>query len=160
MNALRIYRDDGPLADWLAGMLSAGRSPTAEPRALAWLVPPLVRLFEYGTLIAVTAIDDRGALPACFALLVVLAFHHYDTVYRMRYQGTAPPRWVRLAGGGWEGRIIVVCMLALAGVLEAGLIVAAVGLGLLYVAESAWSWRHFSDAGRPEPFGEQGDVVE
>lgn len=160
MNALRIYRDDGPLADWLARMLSARRPSTAEPHALAWLVPPFVRLFEYGSLIGVTAIAEPEALPACFALLVVLAFHHYDTLYRIRYTGTAPPGWVRLVGGGWEGRIIAVCALALGGVLEAGLIIGSIGLGLVYVAECAWSWLHLSGAGGTGPLEEPGEVVE
>jgi uncharacterized protein DUF5941 len=160
MNALQIYRDDGPLADWLAGELSARRSPTAEPHALAWLVPPFLRLFEYGTLIGVTASTDAGGLPACFALLVVLAFHHYDTAYRVQRAAAEPSRWVRFAGGGWEGRIIAVCLLALAGVLQAGLAVGAVVLGLVYVAESARSWLHFRDVGRPEPPEQPGDLVE
>lgn len=160
MNELGIYRDDGPLADRLARALSARRAPSAEPHALAWLAPPLVRALEYGTLIGVTAIADPGALPACFALLVVLAFHHYDITHRMRQQGKAPPRWVRFVGGGWEGRIILAWLLALAGVLQAGLVVGAVVLGLLYVAESAWSWLHVPDARRPQPLGEQGDVLE
>jgi Family of unknown function (DUF5941) len=160
VNELGIYRDDGPLAERLARALSERRAPSAGKHALAWLVPPLVRALEYGTLIGVTAAADPGALPACFALLVVLAFHHYDIAYRLRQQGKPPPRWVRFAGGGWEGRIILACLLALAGFLQAGLVVGAVGLGLLYVAESAWSWLHFADAGRPEPLGEQRDVVE
>jgi Family of unknown function (DUF5941) len=160
VNALRIYRDDGLLVDRVADWLSARRSPGAEPHALAWLVPPFLRLVEYGTLIGVTAVTDAGALPACFALLVVLAFHHYDTAYRLQHTAAAPSRWVRLAGGGWEGRIIAVCLLALAGVLQAGLVVGAVLLGLIYVAESVWSWLHFASRGRPEPLEERGDVVE
>ena len=66
-------------------------------------------------------------MPLCFALLAVLAFHHYDTVYRLRHQRLAPPAWLRAAGGGWEGRVLVACVLALAGVLGPGLLVAAVG---------------------------------
>jgi hypothetical protein len=145
MTALAAYRDDGPLAAWL--FARAGE----KTGRLSWIVPPLLRALEFGALVALTAWSDRGALPACYALLAVLAFHHYDTAYRLRHQGLAPPDWVRLAGGGWEGRLIVVVILAIAGVLEVGLIVLAAGLGLLYVGEAASSWARFARGRPPAP---------
>lgn len=160
MTALQLYRDDGPLAGALARRLASRRRQGERAHPLAWLVPPCLRALEYGSLIAVTALADPDALPMCFALLVVLAFHHYDTVYRLRHQGPAPPSWLRAAGGGWEGRILGACLLALAGVLEPGLFIAALGLGLLYALESAASWSRFSGAERPDPLADQGDVVE
>ena len=137
MTVLQVYRDDGPLAGWIVRRRAG--SPVAHP--LAWLGPPLVRLAEYGGLIALTAVFDPDALPFCFALLAVLGFHHYDTVYRLKHYGLAPPAWVRWAGGGWDGRLLVAAILALAGVLGPGLLVAAVGLGLAYVAASLSTWR-------------------
>jgi hypothetical protein len=144
VNALRLYRDDGLLAGWISGKVAAGRSRRPVPHPLAWLVPPLVRAVEYGSLVTLTAIAEPGALPICFALLGVLAFHHYDTVYRLRHQRLAPPSWVRLAGAGWEGRLLIASILALTGGIRFGLLAAAVGLGLLYVTESTSSWLRFS----------------
>lgn len=142
MTALQVYRDDGPLAAWVAGRRAG--SPIAHP--LAWLVPPLVRLAEYAGLIALTALSDPDALPFCFAFLAVLSFHHYDTVYRLKLYGLAPPAWVRWAGGGWDGRLVVAGLLALAGVLGLGLLVAAVGLGIVYFVDSVSSWRSLGGA--------------
>jgi hypothetical protein len=142
MTALQAYRDDGPLASWAVRRLRAGAPPTA-PGRMAWAVPPLLRLAEYGLLITLTAVAAPDAMPACFALLGALAFHHYDTVYRLRHQGDAPPRWLRWSGGGWDGRLLVASALAAAGALHAGLIAGAAGLGVLYVTESVRSWRGF-----------------
>src|SRR5918996_2222744 len=147
MSALQLYRDDGPLAAWIAGRAAAAREPRAGAHPLAWLVPPLLRLVEYGSLIALTAAADPDALPLCFAFLGVLAFHHYDTVYRLRHQRLAPPSWVRIVGGGWEGRLLVASILAWAGGLRFGLLAATLVLGLLYVTESTSSWLRFSASG-------------
>jgi hypothetical protein len=137
MTALEIFRDDGPLAARLLPPLT-GR--------LAWLVPPLLRALEYGWLIALTALVEPDAMPICFALLAVLAFHHYDVVYRLRAQGQAPPDWVRAAGGGWEGRVLVATVLALAGgdALRAGMLVAAIALAGVFVGGSVAGWIRFA----------------
>jgi hypothetical protein len=160
VSALQLYRDDGPLAAWIAGRAAAAREPRAGAHPLAWLVPPLLRLVEYGSLIALTAAADPDALPVCFALLGVLAFHHYDTVYRLRHQRVAPPSWVQAIGGGWEGRLLVASALALGGGLRYGLAAAAIGLGLVYVVESVRSWLRFGHAEGPpleEDEDEDGD---
>lgn len=148
MSTLQAYRDDGPLARWIASKVERPGSPPAGP-PLAWLVPPLVRALEYGTLIALTAIVEPEALPACFAFLGVLAFRHYDTVYRLRHQRVAPPSWVQAVGGGWELRLAVAGLLALTGVLGPGLIAAALVLAPVYLTESAVSWIWFGQERRP-----------
>ncbi len=44
--------------------------------------------------------DVNGALPAAFGLVAAVAYHHYDTVYRIRGGAGAPPAWlVRTIGG-------------------------------------------------------------
>jgi hypothetical protein len=143
MTALQVYRDDGPLARWAARKLG----DSAE-HPLAWIVPPLVRAAEYGYVIALTAFSEHDALPVCFAFLAVLAFHHYDAVYRLRQQQSVPPAWVQAVGGGWEGRIVVVSALALAGVLQVGLLAATVILALVYVTESTLSWIRYGRGDR------------
>lgn len=69
--------------------------------ALDWLVPPFFRAAEYGTVLALAAkADVNGALPAAFGLVAAVAYHHYDTVYRIRGDAGAPPQWlVRTTGG-------------------------------------------------------------
>jgi hypothetical protein len=158
VSALETYRDDGPLAGWVVRTLAGRSARPATTHGLGWLVPTLVRVAEFGGLIALTMLADADALPVCFAFLAVLAFHHYDTVYRLRHQRLAPPSWVRSAGGGWDGRLAAACALALTDALGLGLLVAATGLGLVYVGESAHSWLRFT--GSPAPPAGEGDVLE
>lgn len=124
---------------------------------LAWLVPPVMRVVEYVTLLRLATLvgaNDRHAEALCFALVAVLAYHHYDTVYRLRQQRLAPPQWLRYAGGGWELRLFAAYALATAGELGAGYVVAAAVLAVVYVVESAVSWVRFSRAARPrQDFG-------
>jgi uncharacterized protein DUF5941 len=129
-------------------LLAAPGSARPETGRLAWTVPPLLRLVEYGFLIRLTVLADRGAMSLCFAALGVLAFHHYDAVYRLRHQRRPAPGWTRAIGGGWEGRLVVAYVLALAGALEAGLLVASVVLAIVYVGEGGASWLRFARATR------------
>jgi uncharacterized protein DUF5941 len=120
-----------------AAGVSSGRPHTDR---LRWAVLPMLRLAEYATVLWLAAIAGGSAPPAAFALLAVVAFRHYDLVYRLRYQGGPPPRWVGDIAGGWEGRLIAAYVLLLAGALPAGLYVIACVLGVLFVVESAFSW--------------------
>jgi len=133
---LAHYLDNGPLA-------ALALRPAASAR-LSWLLPPLMRTLEYGGLIALTLWVAPAALPACFALLAALAFHHYDTVYRLRHQRVAPPKWIGRIGGGWELRLAAAAVLAALGWLAPGMYAAAVLLGATYVAESVSSWWRFT----------------
>ncbi|WP_411575089.1 DUF5941 domain-containing protein [Streptomyces fradiae] len=107
---------DGPLVA-LAAVLYAVASGAAVARplkgALDWLVPPVLRAAEYGTVLALAArADAPGALPAAFGLVAAVAYHHYDTVYRIRGDAGAPPAWLVRALGGQEGRTLLVAVLA------------------------------------------------
>ncbi|MFF1730561.1 DUF5941 domain-containing protein [Streptomyces sp. NPDC058247] len=80
---------------------------------LDWLVPPVFRAAEYGTILLIAAkADVNGALPAAFGLVAAVAYHHYDTVYRIRGGTGAPPHWLVRAIGGHEGRTLVVTVIA------------------------------------------------
>ncbi|MEU8826960.1 DUF5941 domain-containing protein [Streptomyces sp. NPDC048636] len=80
---------------------------------LDWLVPPVFRAAEYGTILVVAARSEvNGALPAAFGLVAAVAYHHYDTVYRIRGGAGAPPHWLVRAIGGHEGRILAVTVAA------------------------------------------------
>jgi hypothetical protein len=139
-----VFSDGVPAAGLAAVafliVVAGAAAPRAERGRLAWLVPPLLRALEYGILLRLVDLADPDALPACYALLGVLAFHHYDTVYRLKHQNAAPPTWLRMASGGWDGRLLVVYALAAAGALEPVLAVLALALAVLFVSESVVSW--------------------
>ncbi|MCF3144821.1 DUF5941 domain-containing protein [Streptomyces platensis] len=112
--------------------------------ALDWLVPPFFRAGEYVTILVLAArADVPGALPAAYGLVAAVAYHHYDTVYRIRGGTGAPPRWLVRATGGHEGRILVITVLA-AALSPEGFTIAltalAVALALLVLIESIRFW--------------------
>ncbi|MFI1617949.1 DUF5941 domain-containing protein [Streptomyces lydicus] len=144
-----IFEDDP--SSWLtvgvaaASALLAGAAVSRPLKgALDWLVPPFFRAGEYVTILVLAArADVPGALPAAFGLVAAVAYHHYDTVYRIRGGTGAPPRWLVRATGGAEGRILVVTVLA-AALSPSGFTIAltalAVVLALLVLAESIRFW--------------------
>ncbi|MFF7945394.1 DUF5941 domain-containing protein [Streptomyces griseorubiginosus] len=112
--------------------------------ALDWLVPPLFRAAEYGTVLILAAkADVNGALPAAFGLVAAVAYHHYDTVYRIRGNAGAPPAWLVRAVGGQEGRTLLVTVLAAAltaAQFTVALTVLAVAVALVVLLESIRFW--------------------
>ncbi|WP_445403103.1 DUF5941 domain-containing protein [Streptomyces sp. LE64] len=112
--------------------------------ALDWLVPPFFRAAEYGTVLALAAQSgSSGALAAAFGLVAAVAYHHYDTVYRIRGGTGAPPTWLVRAVGGQEGRVLLVtfaaALLGNTG-FTALLTVLAVAVALVVLAESIRFW--------------------
>ncbi|WP_406457331.1 DUF5941 domain-containing protein [Streptomyces sp. NBC_00876] len=113
--------------------------------ALDWLVPPVFRAAEYCTILALAARSDiDGALPAAFGLVSAVAYHHYDTVYRIRGGTGAPPQWLVRTIGGHEGRTLVVAVLAAVLTGASGFTVAltalAVAVALVVLVESIRFW--------------------
>lgn len=113
--------------------------------ALDWLVPPVFRAAEYGTILVLAAVSDvNGALPAAFGLVAAVAYHHYDTVYRIRGGTGAPPRALVRATGGHEGRALLVTAAAAALAHNTGFTVAltvlAVALAVVVLTESIGFW--------------------
>ncbi|MEA2429318.1 MAG: hypothetical protein QOF37_2946, partial [Thermoleophilaceae bacterium] len=123
-----------------AGLSSA----TPHTDRLRWLVPPLLRLGEYSALVWVAVCAGRSSAPSAFAVLCVLAFRHYDLVYRLRHQGGPPPEWLGVLAGGWDGRLILGGLLLAAGALPAGFYVLAGLLGAVLVTESVASWVRYA----------------
>lgn len=127
----------GIAAFLVLGMI--GGAARRHPR-VQWLVPPLLRAGEY---VIVALLAWRAGTPATwlgYVLLSVVAFHHYDIVYRLRHQRTAPSPTVSLLCGGWEGRTLLITVAAVAGVLAPVLVAAAAWCGALFVSESMRSW--------------------
>jgi phosphatidylglycerophosphate synthase len=111
---------------------------------LDWLVPPVFRAAEYGTVLALAGkAGVNGALPAAFGLVAAVAYHHYDTVYRIRGNAGAPPAWLVRATGGHEGRTLLVAVLAAvltASQFKVALTVLAVAVAVLVLVESIRFW--------------------
>jgi Family of unknown function (DUF5941) len=139
--------DDGSASDGAAGLaigwlvllggVSSGRPHTDR---LRWTAIPTVRFAEYAGLLWLAALAGGSGPAAAFALLAALAFRHYDLVYRLRYQGTTPPRWVGDVAGGWEGRLVAGWVLLATDALPAGFFTLAAVLGAVFVGESIASW--------------------
>lgn len=112
--------------------------------ALDWLVPPFFRAAEYGTVLALAVkAEVNGVLPAAFGLVAAVAYHHYDTVYRIRGNAGAPPAWLVRAIGGHEGRTLLVTVLAAvlsASQFKVALTVLAVAVALVVLVESIRFW--------------------
>ncbi|MCX2970672.1 MULTISPECIES: DUF5941 domain-containing protein [Streptomyces] len=141
-----------PAGGWLPVWAAAGYAllsgwALARPLTgrLDWLVPPLFRAAEYGTVLALAAVSEvNGALPAAFCLVAAVAYHHYDTVYRIRGGSGAPPRPLVRAAGGQEGRTLLVAVAAALWSggprLPAALSVLAGIVALVVLAESIRFW--------------------
>ena len=126
----------------LAGIAS-GRPHTDR---FAWAVPGFLRVGEYIGLLWIAANAGDSGAAAAFALIAALTFRHYDLVYRQRFQGVAPPQWVALVAGGWDGRLVLAWLLLVAGALPTGMFLIAGVLGSLFVAECVMSWVRLSVA--------------
>ncbi|MEV6382745.1 DUF5941 domain-containing protein [Streptomyces sp. NPDC051773] len=137
--------------------LYVGLSAEAVERSLKgpldWLIPPLFRAAEYGTVLLLAAkAEVNGALPAAFGLVAAVAYHHYDTVYRIRGDAGAPPRWLVRAIGGHDGRTLLVTVLAaLLAPTEftVALTALAVAVALLVLLESIRFWVIAHKTGAP-----------
>ncbi|WP_394437908.1 DUF5941 domain-containing protein [Streptomyces sp. SGAir0957] len=120
---------------------------------LDWLVPPIFRAAEYGTVLLIAAkADVQGALPAAFGLVAAVAYHHYDTVYRIRGGTGAPPRRLTQAIGGHDGRTLLVTLLATLLTptdFTLALTVLAVVVALVVLAESIRFWVASARRGAP-----------
>jgi hypothetical protein len=173
-SALATYRDDGPLARALGArnalpplpLIALAVLPLAVavagaplPRAAVigwlvlvagltggksgWAVPPALRAAEYGAILWLAGSENADA---AFVALAAIAFRHYDLIYRLRDRASAPPAWVDAAALGWDGRLIVVCALALAGALRPGLFIAGGLLALLTASGSVAAWTRHREA--------------
>ncbi|MFJ9339734.1 DUF5941 domain-containing protein [Streptomyces sp. NPDC101733] len=111
---------------------------------LDWLIPPFFRFAEYVTVLALAArADVPGALPAAFGLVAAVAYHHYDTVYRIRGGSDAPPHWLVRTTGGHEGRVLLTVVLATVLARDAfpvALTATAVFVALVVLVESIRFW--------------------
>jgi hypothetical protein len=133
--------DSGPILGLLGSFVTA---PTRErwwSHRAAWAVPAVLRLVELAVVAAVALAWHPSVVVVAFWWMTVVAFHHYDTLYRAM-QDSAPPRWLVWLGLGWEGRTILVIALGVAGgtILVNGLTWAAWLLAALFVVVASVQW--------------------
>jgi hypothetical protein len=136
---LRRQSDSGP-ALWLVllAVPDAVKQRWWAHRA-AWAVPAILRFVELGIVALVVLIGYPSAAVAGFWWMAVVAFHHYDTLYRAM-QDHDSPRWLTWLGLGWEGRSIVIAVLALTAAVTTGLTWGAWALAALFVVISSVQW--------------------
>lgn len=146
----------GAVLAWLV-LVGGGTSGAPPSGRLRWTVPPALRAAEYAGLLWIGALAGERSQPAGLALICVLAFRHYDLVYRLRHQGEAPPEWVGNLALGWDGRLVLGYILLVADALPAGLYVAAGLLAAVFVAESVAGWRRFGRAEQPATHDDEED---
>ncbi|WP_344333781.1 DUF5941 domain-containing protein [Streptomyces globosus] len=142
-----------PFGAWQTAVAAAGYAvlagvAVARPLAgaLDWLIPPVFRAAEYTTVLVLAAkADAPGALPAAFGLVAAVAYHHYDTVYRIRGNAGAPPHWLVRTIGGHDGRVLLTAVLAAVLATRAAdfrfaLTALAVAVATVVLAESIRFW--------------------
>lgn len=131
--------DLGPIGQPAWDRAFAARQPLAH--AFGWAWPAGMRMVELGIVWLAVALIVPAEGAWLFAWVFVVVFHHYDTLYRA-LGGSIPPRWLVMAGLGWDGRTILVLGAALLGAAElVGLLSwGSVVLGILFVVVASAQW--------------------
>ena len=101
----------------------------------------MLRVLELGGILGVALISEDAAGPATFALLAAIALRHYDIAYRAAQPGVELLRAPQLLLGGWDGRLLLACGLALVGAARPGFVVLAVVIGGAVVLQAGGHWR-------------------
>lgn len=141
--------DAGPLLSALVLVIPANLRLRAWQNRAAWAVPPLLRLLELGVVAIVALAWYPSVSVIAFWWMALVAFHHYDTLYRAM-QESGSPRWITWLGLGWEGRTIVVLVLAGLGAaaLSTGMTWGAWLMAALFVVASSVQWLSVQSRGR------------
>ena len=134
---LRTQLDAGPIASGIA-RLAPRLSPRLEGR-FGWVVPAGLRALELGVIALLVLVGDPFLLSVAFFALFAIAYHHYDTLYRS-LQAAAPPRWLTWFGFGWDGRLLLVAVVAAAAVWQPGLVLLTAWWGLWFAGMASIQW--------------------
>lgn len=105
---------------------------------LDWLVPPILRFTEY-VFVACVGFAHEVPAPVIVLLLGAMAFHHYDLVQRIRRR-VYPPPWLATFGFGWDGRMLVIALGGLTGLVTPVFVLLALYLWGLFGWESLTCW--------------------
>ena len=102
--------DNGPILDSLPAVFR--RPPTSRWN---WANPMINRLIEMGVVALIAATWFPQWITLAFGYLFIVAFHHYDNLYRA-LAGSRAPRWITWGALGREGRTIIVVIAAGVGI--------------------------------------------
>jgi phosphatidylglycerophosphate synthase len=103
-----------------------------------WTLPVLLRFVELSIVAAIVwRTPDLWILG--FTWMAVVAFHDYDLLYRTLH-GSSMPRWLTIAGLGWDGRTAVLIVALLIGILATVLGVGVVWLAVTLVLVASVQW--------------------
>jgi hypothetical protein len=141
MRLLRRQGDSGPLFGLLGLAIPYAVRRRWWQGRWAWAVPSAMRFAELGTVAVVVLAGFPSASVVAFWWMAVVAFHHYDALYRAM-QASSMPRWLVWLGLGWEGRTVLVLVLAALGssVLAIGLTVGTCLLAVLFLGVASVQW--------------------
>lgn len=127
---LRRQSDAGPVVTVIGRLLPTSMRSEVWGGRWAWAIPALLRLLELGVVTILALLVFPAALVLAFWWVAVIAFHHYDVLYRS-IQGQPTPRWITWGALGWDGRTLVVLLTSLGGL--------AWFSGLMAVGIAVWS---------------------
>ena len=131
--------DAGPVVAGVALLMPASVRERLWAGPWGWALPAGLRAFELGVVAVIALIWWPVATVVAFWWMAVVAFHHYDVLYRAM-QDSATPRWLVWGALGWDGRTIGVVILAAVGLLASVLGWAAGVLALLVVVVASIQW--------------------
>jgi len=136
-DVLRAQLDAGPVASTIGALIPAS-IPKLDGR-FGWAVPVFLRALELAVIVVLIAVSDPLVIVVGFWLLFVIAYHHYDNLYRS-LQGAAAPRWLTWSGFGWDGRLAVIAILAITSVWQPAVTVLLVWWALLFGGVASVQW--------------------
>ena len=102
--------DNGPLFDSLPKFVR--RLPGSRWN---WANPMINRLIEMGVVAGIAIVWFPQWITLAFGYLFIIAFHHYDNLYRALARSQAP-RWLTWGALGRDSRMIIVVIAALIGI--------------------------------------------
>ncbi|MGA1146835.1 MAG: CDP-alcohol phosphatidyltransferase family protein [Candidatus Nanopelagicales bacterium] len=132
---LAAQLDAGPIAAAIARLVPAARPALTGP--FGWGVPVALRAVELGGIAVMVTFS--GEVVAAFWILFIIAYHHYDVLYRS-LQGARQPRWLAWWGFGWDGRLLVIAAVALSAVLQPALTLLLVWWVLWFAGVASIQW--------------------
>jgi phosphatidylglycerophosphate synthase len=105
-----------------------------------WLLPAAVWVAEAVIVDLAFVIDGSGVVWPAFALLAVVAYHLYDTMYRAKYGVPQPVEAISRLSLGPAGQGFVVALAALVSWAEVAAVLLAGWLVVVYGIESGSTW--------------------